>query len=270
MGPWATPDQRELARHKLGLDKPVYVQYVIYLRNAAHGDLGRSIHSGESVTALIEHALPYTLLLGVVALVFSHLIAIPMGVLAAVKQNSLVDQLAMGFAMIGLAIPAFWLALLLILLFSIQLRWLPAIGSGSWQHLVLPAATLALEGTALTARMTRSATLEVLRQDYIRVARAKGLQEKRVVYGHAVRNALIPIISLLGLRLGLVVGGAVIVEQIFAWPGMGRLLVQGILNRDYPVVQAVLVLLGIAVILSSLLADVLYSLADPRVRQAQR
>jgi ABC-type dipeptide/oligopeptide/nickel transport system permease component len=270
LGPWATPDQKELARHKLGIDKPVYVQYGIYLRNAAHGDLGRSIHSGETVAALIEHALPYTLLLGVVALVVSHLIAIPMGVLAAVKQNSLVDQLAMGFAMVGLAIPAFWLALLLILLFSIHLRWLPAIGSGSWQHLVLPATTLALEGTALTARMARSATLEVLRQDYIRVARAKGLREKRVIYGHAVRNALIPIISLLGLRLGLIVGGAVIVEQIFAWPGMGRLLVQGILNRDYPVVQAVLVLLGIAVILSSLLADLLYTLADPRVRYARR
>jgi ABC-type dipeptide/oligopeptide/nickel transport system permease component len=270
LGPFATPDQKEMARKKLGLDRPVYVQYGIYLRNVAHGDLGSSIRSGKDVSALIGHALPYTLLLGGVSLLIAYVVAIPMGVLAAVKQNTIVDQVAMGFAMIGMAIPAFWLALLLILLFAVNLHWFPAIGAGSWKHLVLPAAALALEGTALTARMTRSSTLEVLRQDYVRVARAKGLRENKVIYGHALKNALIPIISLLGLRLGWIVGGAVIIEQIFAWPGMGRLLVEGILNRDYPVVQAVLVLLGISVILASLLADVLYALADPRVRHAQR
>jgi peptide/nickel transport system permease protein len=270
IGPFATPDQKELARKKLGLDKPTYVQYAIYLKNVAHGDFGRSTRSGKSVTALIGHALPYTLLLGGVSLVVAYLVAIPVGMVAAVRQNTIVDQLAMGFAMIGMAIPAFWLALLLILLFAVQLNWLPAIGAGSWRHLVLPAATLGLEGTALTARMTRSATLEVLRQDYVRVARAKGLSERTVIYGHAFKNALIPLISLLGLRLGWIVGGAVIVEQIFAWPGMGRLLVEGILNRDYPVVQAVLVILGISVILASLLADVLYALVDPRVRHARR
>jgi ABC-type dipeptide/oligopeptide/nickel transport system permease component len=270
LGPWATPDQKEMARKELGLDKPVYVQYLIYLGNAAHGDLGLSIRSGKSVSALIGHALPYTLLLGGVSLFLAYLIAVPMGLLAAVKQNSIIDQAAMAFSMIGMAIPAFWLALLLLLLFAVKLHWLPAIGADSWQHLILPAATLGLEGTALTARLTRSATLEVLRQDYVRVARAKGLREQSVVYGHALKNAMIPLVSLLGLRLGWIVGGAVIVEQIFAWPGMGRLLVEGILNRDYPLVQAVLVLLGIAVILASLLADVLYALVDPRVRHAMR
>jgi ABC-type dipeptide/oligopeptide/nickel transport system permease component len=266
LGPFATPDQRELAREKLGLDKPTYVQFGLYLKHAVQGDLGHSTRSGEEVTALIGHALPYTLLLGGTALLIAYLIAIPMGVLAAIRQNSLVDQAAMGFAMIGMTIPAFWLGLLLILLFAVRLNWLPAIGAGGWQHLILPAATMALEDTALTARMARSSTLEVLRQDYVRVARAKGLSQRRVIGGHALRNALIPIISLFGLRLGWIVGGAVVVEQIFAWPGMGRLLVESILNRDYPVVQAVLVLLGIAVILASLLADLLYALVDPRVR----
>jgi ABC-type dipeptide/oligopeptide/nickel transport system permease component len=270
LGPFATPDQKVLATHKLGLDRPVYVQYVLYLKAAAEGDLGRSVRSGKPVTDLIGHALPNTLLLGMLALVVAHLIAVPMGVLAAVKQNSIIDQATMGFAMIGMAVPVFWLGLLLVLTFSVYLNWLPAIGTGSWRNLVLPATALALEGTALTARMTRSATLEVLRQDYIRVARAKGLGERSVVALHAFRNAMIPIISLLGLRLGWIVGGAVIVEEIFAWPGMGRLLVESILHRDYPVVEAVLILLGMCVILASLLADVLYAVVDPRVRHAQR
>jgi ABC-type dipeptide/oligopeptide/nickel transport system permease component len=266
LGPFATPDQRAMAEEKLGLDKPTYVQFLLYLKHAGEGDLGQSTRSGEQVTALIGNALPYTLLLGGTSLLVAYLIALPLGVLAAIKQNSLIDQAAMGFAMIGMTVPAFWLGLLLILLFAVQLQWLPAIGAGGWQHLILPAATMALEDTALTARMARSSTLEVLRQDYVRVARAKGLSQGRVIRGHALRNALIPIVSLLGLRLGWVVGGAVVVEQIFAWPGMGRLLVESILNRDYPVVQAVLVLLGISVILASLLADVLYAIVDPRVR----
>ncbi|MCA9858838.1 MAG: ABC transporter permease [Thermomicrobiales bacterium] len=270
LGPFATPEQKVLATKKLGLDKPVYVQYALYLKNVGQGDLGLSTRSGKPVTDLILHALPYTLMLGGVALAISYLLAIPMGILSALRQNTFVDQFCMMFALIGMAIPAFWLGLLLILVFSVRLNWLPAIGADSWRHLILPAFALALEGTALTARLTRSATLEVLRQDYIRVARAKGLNERKVIWGHALRNAMIPIISLTGLRLGWIVGGAVIVEQIFAWPGMGRLLVESILNRDYPVVQAVLVLLGISVVLANLIADVLYALVDPRVRHASR
>lgn len=270
LGPFATPEQKTLATKKLGLDKPVYIQYLRYLQQIGDGDLGTSIRSGKPVSELIVHALPYTLLLGGVSMAISYLIAIPMGVVSALRQNTIVDQLCMMFALIGMAIPAFWLGLLLILIFSVRLNWLPAIGADSWRHLILPAVALSLEGTALTARLTRSAMLEVLRQDYVRVARAKGLSERRTLWGHALRNAMIPIISLAGLRLGWIVGGAVIVEQIFAWPGMGRLLVESILNRDYPVVQAVLVLLGITVILSSVLADVLYALVDPRVRHASR
>jgi ABC-type dipeptide/oligopeptide/nickel transport system permease component len=202
LGPFATPDQREMATEKLGLDQPIYVQYWRYMQGVFHGDLGQSTRSGKDVSDLIKHAMPYTLLLGGTSLIIAHLIAVPMGIVAAVKHNTFIDQAAMGFAMIGMAIPAFWLGLLLILFFAVDLKWLPAIGAESWKNLVLPALTLSLEGTALTARMTRSSTLEVLRQDYIRVARAKGLSERRTVRIHAVRNALIPIISLLGLRLG--------------------------------------------------------------------
>lgn len=270
VGPYASMEQRELARQKLGLDQPIPLQYLTYLRNALQGDLGRSLKSGKEVTLLIRDTLPNTLLLGGVALVVAYGVAIPLGVMAAVRQNTLLDQLAMGFALLGIAVPPFWLGLILILVFAVGLHWLPATGSGSWQHVILPALTLGLEGTALTARMTRSSMLEVLRQDYVRAARAKGLRDRQVVFLHAMKNALIPIISLLGLRMGWVVGGAVIVETVFAWPGIGRLLVEGILNRDYPVVQGVLVMLGASVMIANLIADGLYTLADPRIRYAAR
>ena len=269
LGPFSTPDQQERAKRELGLDKPIYVQYGIFLGNAVRGDFGRSIKSGKPVTALIKDTLPNTLLLGTIALLIAYAIAIPMGMMAAVRQNTLLDQAAMGFAMLGMAVPHFWLGLLLILVFAVNLHWLPGSGIGTWKHLVLPALTLGLEGTALTSRMTRSSMLEVLRQDYVRVARAKGLRESTVIYRHALRNALIPIISLLGLRLGYLVGGAVVVEAIFAWPGIGRLLVDSILARDYPVVQGVLVMLGLSVIFANLLADVLYAFADPRIKEAR-
>jgi peptide/nickel transport system permease protein len=269
LGPFSTPDQQERAKRELGLDKPIYVQYGIFLKNAMRGDFGRSIKSGKPVTALVRDTLPNTLLLGTIALLIAYGIAIPMGMMAAVRQNTLLDQAAMGFAMLGMAVPHFWLGLLLILVFAVNLHWFPGSGIGTWKHLVLPAMTLGLEGTALTSRMTRSSMLEVLRQDYVRVARAKGLRESAVIYRHALRNALIPIISLLGLRLGYLVGGAVVVEAIFAWPGIGRLLVDSILARDYPVVQGVLVMLGLSVIFANLLADVLYAFADPRVKEAR-
>ncbi len=266
VGPWATPEMRELARRKLGLEKPIYVQYAIYIQKAFGGDLGRSIKSGKEVTLLIRDTLPNTLVLGAAALAIAYLVAIPIGVMAAVKQSTLLDQAAMGFALLGIAVPNFWLGLLLILVFSLGLRWLPATGSGTWQHLVLPAIALGLQYTAIVARMTRSSVLEVLRQDYIRASRAKGLPEMKVVYVHALKNAVIPIISLMGLHLGGMVGGAVIVETVFAWPGIGHMLVNAIINRDYPVVQGILTMLGIAVVLANLLADVLYTLADPRIQ----
>ncbi len=266
VGPYATAEQRELARQKLGLDKPIAVQYAIYLQNAVGGDLGRSIKTGKEVTALIGDTLPNTLLLGGVALTFAYLLAIPIGVLAAVRQNTLVDQGAMAVALIGISVPNFWLGLLLILTFAVGLRWFPATGSGTWAHLVLPSITLGLQYTAIVARMTRSSVLEVLRQDYIRALHAKGLERSKVIYVHALKNAVIPIISLMGLHISAVVGGSVIVETIFAWPGMGQLLINSIIGRDFPVVQGVLTLLGVAVLLANLLADVLYTLADPRIK----
>jgi ABC-type dipeptide/oligopeptide/nickel transport system permease component len=266
IGPYATAEQRELARQKLGLDKPLVVQYATYVGNAMNGDLGRSIKSGKEVTALIRDTLPYTLLLGGVALTFAYLLAIPMGVLAAVRQNTWVDQGSMAIALIGISVPNFWLGLLLILTFAVGLRWLPATGSGTWAHLVLPSIALGLQYTAIVARMTRSSVLEVLRQDYIRALHAKGLHRGKVIYVHALKNAVIPIISLMGLHISAVVGGSVIVETIFAWPGMGQLLINSIVGRDFPVVQGVLTLLGIAVLLANLAADVLYTFADPRIK----
>ena len=266
LGPWATAEQREAARVQLGLDQPILVQYWRYMERAFAGDLGRSIKSGKEVAVLIRDTVPNSLMLGGLALLLAYGIAIPLGVIAAVKQNTAIDQGAMAFALVGISIPNFWLGLLLVLVFAVQLRWLPATGSGTAAHLVLPAVTLGLQYTAIVARMVRSSVLEVLRQDFVRTLRAKGLRPGRIVYLHALKNAVIPVISLLGLHIGGVVGGAVIVETIFAWPGMGSMLVNAIIARDYPIVQAVLTLLGIAVLLANLLADVLYAAADRRIK----
>ena len=266
LGPWATMEQREAARVQLGLDQPILVQYWRYMERAFQGDLGRSIKSGKEVAVMIRDTVPNSLLLGGTALLLAYSIAIPLGVMAAVRQNTVVDQGAMGFALIGISVPNFWLGLLLVLVFAVYLRWLPATGSGTAAHLVLPAITLGLQYTAIVARMVRSSVLEVLRQDFVRTLRAKGLRQNRIIYLHALKNAVIPVISLLGLHIGGVVGGAVIVETIFAWPGMGAMLVNAIIARDYPIVQAVLTLLGIAVLLANLLADVLYATADRRIK----
>jgi ABC-type dipeptide/oligopeptide/nickel transport system permease component len=266
VGPYASDEQRELARKELGLDRPIVVQYGIYLGRVLHGDLGRSLKSGKQITDLVRDTLPNSLMLGGLALGFAYLIAIPLGVVAAVRQNTVVDQGAMAFALLGISIPNFWLGLLLVLLFAVNLRWLPATGSGSAAHFILPAITLGLQYTAIVARMTRSAILEVLRQDFVRTLHAKGLRRWRVVYLHALKNAIIPVVSLLGLHLGGIVGGSVIVETIFAWPGMGLLLVNSITGRDYPVVQAVLTLLGCAVLVANVAADLLYAAADRRIK----
>jgi len=266
IGPYATTEQRIMATQSLGLDKPIAEQYAIYLASVLHGNLGRSIKSGKEITALLAETVPNSLLLGGVALALAYLTAIPLGVIAAARQNSMIDQGAMTFALIGIAVPNFWLGLLLVMAFAVGLRWLPATGAGGISHLVLPAVTLGLQYTAIVARMTRSSVLEVLRQDFVRTLHAKGLRPGRIVYGHVLKNAVIPIISLAGLHIGGIIGGAVIVETIFAWPGVGQLLVNSILGRDYPVVQAVLTLLGIAVLLANVLADALYALADRRIR----
>ena len=266
VSPFAPKELRDQVRERLGLDKPVYVQYLIFLRNAFQGDLGRSIKTGDSVLQEIGKRAPATLQLGLTALIISYVIALPLGIISAMKPESFVGIGAMMVGVIGISVPAFWLGLLLILSFSVALKWFPVTGYKSIRHLVLPSITLAAEGTALNLRMIRSSMLEVLRQDYIATARSKGISEWAVILKHALRNAMAPIITLLGLRIGWLIGGAIIVEMVFAWPGIGRLLVNSILDRDYPVAQAVMILLISCVVLGNLAADLLYVLVDPRIK----
>jgi peptide/nickel transport system permease protein len=252
-------------RVRLGLDKPLPIQYFFFVGRVLHGDFGQSVLTGANVTTLIGQRLPSTLELGVAALLLSYLIAMPLGVVAALRRGKLADHGAMTVAHVGMGVPDFWLGIMLVLLFSLYLGWLPSSGNDSPRSLILPTIALSAQGVAISARVMRSAMLEVLGQDFVRTLRAKGLPE-RAVLGHALRNALLPSISLFGLRLGWLIGGAVIVETVFAWPGVGRLLVDSVLHRDYPVVQGVAFLLGTSVILANLLGDVLYALANPRVR----
>jgi ABC-type dipeptide/oligopeptide/nickel transport system permease component len=252
-------------RVRLGLDKPLPIQYLLFIGRVLHGDFGQSVLTGANVTTLIGQRLPNTLALGVAALLLSYLIAMPLGVVAALRRGKLADHGAMTVAHVGMGVPDFWLGIMLVLLFSLYLGWLPSSGNDSPRSLILPTIALSAQGVAISARVMRSAMLEVLGQDFVRTLRAKGLPE-RAVLGHALRNALLPSISLFGLRLGWLIGGAVIVETVFAWPGVGRLLVDSVLHRDYPVVQGVAFLLGTSVILANLLGDVLYALANPRVR----
>lgn len=266
LGEMTTQEAYDRARHELGLDKPLFVQYFSFLARLIRFDLGKSIIQKQEVTSLLAVKLPNTLSLTFSAFVFSYLLGILLGALAAVKQDSLFDYMSMGFAILGVSVPQFWLGFLLISLFSVRLHWLPIAGYGSVKHLILPALTLGLGGAAEVARMTRSSMLEVIRQDYIQTARAKGLPDRAVVLKHGLRNALIPIATLLGLRIGWLFGGAVVIEIVFLRPGIGRMLVDAIYMRDFPVVQGVTFVLSITVILGNLLADVLYAIINPKVR----
>jgi len=266
LGEMTTQEAYDRARHELGLDKPLFVQYFSFLARLIRFDLGKSIIQKQEVTSLLAAKLPNTLSLTFSAFVFSYLLGILLGALAAVKQDSLFDYMSMGFAILGVSVPQFWLGFLFISLFSVRLHWLPIAGYGSVKHLVLPALTLGLGGAAEVARMTRSSMLEVIRQDYMQTARAKGLPDRAVVLKHGLRNALIPIATLLGLRIGWLFGGAVVIEIVFLRPGVGRMLVDAIYMRDFPVVQGVTFVLSITVILGNLLADVLYTIINPKVR----
>jgi peptide/nickel transport system permease protein len=268
-------------RHKLGLDRPVLVQYVYWLGNTVQGNWGYSLKSRAPVTQEIFSRLPNTLLLGGIALLITLILAIPIGMLSAIKRYSILDYTATVGAFLGISIPGFWFALLLIQVFSNDLRWLPSVGmqtfgrnmSGTEQftdvlsHLVLPVLALSVVEIAYWARYQRSSLLEVLHQDYIRTARAKGLQERWVIWKHAFRNSLIPMVTLLGLTLPDLVNGSYIIETVFGWPGMGRLGVSSILQRDYPVVMGVTMLSALLVVSGNLIADVLYALIDPRIHQ---
>jgi len=265
-GPHATKDVVEQVRIQLGLDKHPVTQYVIFLKNIFRGDLGTSSRTGLPVTQEIMARFPNTLLLALASILVATVLGVLTGIIAGVKQNSKFDYLSMLVALFGISMPVFWLGLMLMLLFSIQLGWFPAVGADSFKHLVLPAITLGANSTAIIARMTRSSMLEVIRLDYIRTARAKGLTERLVIWRHALKNALIPVVTVIGLQTGTLLGGAVLTEIVFAWPGIGRLLVESILSRDYPVIQGVVLLVATLFIFINLIVDIIYSFLDPRIR----
>jgi len=289
LGPEGTDAERARITHLLGLDKSLATQFGIYLRNVLRGDFGRSIFLGSDVLELILIALPATLELAVLALIITVMVAVPLGVLAAVRANTLIDYAATLLALLGVSMPLFWFGVLAILLFSLQLGWLPSFGRGPglfpslgallaggspgdvWsalKHALLPSLTLAFGSIALVARLVRSAMLEVIRLDYVRTARAKGLAERKVINKHALRNALLPVVTVIGLQFGTLLGGAVITETIFAWPGLGRLIVGAISQRDFPVIQGGVIFVAIAVSIVNLLVDLSYALINPKIRYA--
>lgn len=272
-GPEAFEEDVQALRVQLGLDKPLPVQYWMFLSRAVHGDFGHSIRSTRLVSAEIKSRFPATVELAVVATGVSLTIGLVSGIVAATRQNSFLDTASMGVALLGISIPGFWLGLMLMLVFSYYLHVLPASGRGGslltlsgWRYIALPALSLGVSSAASIARMTRSSMLEVLRQDYVRTARAKGLAERVVVYTHALKNAMIPVVTLTGLHLGFLLGGAVITEQVFAWPGLGTLVVNAIWSRDFPIVQGVVMLFATTFTVINLLVDLTYALFDPRVR----
>ncbi len=261
-----TQEDIERIRAEEGFDAPMYVQYAKWLKHLLHGDLGRSLITGEPVFSEILTRFPATVELAIASMLISLLIAIPVGIVSATKQYTMIDNVSMVGALLGVSMPNFWLGLLLILLFSLYFGWFPVCGYGSLKHLVLPAITLGTGITALTTRLTRSSMLEVLRQDYIRTARAKGLSEKMIIKKHALKNALIPVVTVAGLQFGTLLEGAVIVETIFAWPGIGKLLVDSIFARDFAMVQGCVLFVAVIFVLVNLLVDVSYIFLDPRIR----
>jgi ABC-type dipeptide/oligopeptide/nickel transport system permease component len=268
LSPTALEEVRAAYRERLGLNEPIHVQYGVYLGHLLRGDLGTSIVTGKSMEELLGYYGRNSLVLGLAATLLIYAIGLPLGAVAAARRNSWLDQAITGLSVAGMGIPNFWLALLLIFLFASKLHWLPSGGCCAPNQLILPAVVLAAEGAAVTIRMTRSSMLEQLGQDFVRTHRAKGLAEHVVVYRRVFRNALIPVISLAGLRLGWLVGYALIVETIFQWPGIGYLLVDAVLRRDYPVAQFFSLLLVTVVVVANLLADVAYGVADPRISRA--
>ena len=260
-------EQIDAITRKWGLDQPWHVQYLTWLGNVFTGDLGDSvIRSGTPVTQMLADAAPVTLRLNALALTFSIALAIPLGVLAAVRRHSWIDYGSMIGSSLGIALPNYWVALMLIIVFSLNLGWLPPYGSGSWKSYVLPVAVLAAQEMAILARLTRGATIELLQQDFVTTARAKGLKEWIVVSRHVVRNAMLPIVTMIGYRIAFILSGTIVVETVFAWPGLGQLFFTSIDRLDYQVVQAIVLLLSTVVVVGNLLTDLAYAFIDPRIR----
>lgn len=265
-GQAATPEVLQAIRESLGLNRPAVIQFAYFLRNAARGDLGKSLFNGAPVTEELGQRFPRTARLALAAILVALLIGVPAGMLSATRHLSWLDSAVMIVALAGVSMPVFWLGLNLILIFAVRLQWLPAIGHETWRHLILPSFTLGAASAAIIARMTRSAMLEVLRQDYVRTARAKGVIEQTVIGRHALRNALIPVVTVVGLQLGTLLSGAVLTESVFAWPGVGRLLVDAVLARDYPIIQGTVLLIATMFVLLNVVVDMAYAVLDPRIR----
>lgn len=262
----APAEIREEFRRELGLDRPLLIQYGWFIADAVRGDLGHSYRLRQPALPLALDRLPLTAALAGAALLLAVLFAVPLGIVAAVHRNSVVDTLASGVALVGQATPVYWLGLLLILIFSVRLGWFPSMGGGTIRAMVLPTITLAVYSMARITRLTRSAVLDVLRLDYVRVARSKGISERAVLYKHVLRNAAIPIVTMIGLQLGGLLGGAVLTEVVFSWPGMGRLAVYAVYNRDFPVVQSVALVGAVLFSFINLLVDLTYAALNPQVR----
>ena len=262
-----TQEQIDAITRKWGFDRPVHEQYIRWLGNVATGDFGQSvIRTGVPVRQMLLESAPSTITLNLLALTIAIVIAIPAGIIAATRRNSIFDYLTMVGSTLGVAVPNYWIGLMLIILFSLNLGWLPPYGADRWQGYIMPVAVLALGEMAVLARMSRGATLEVLNQDYVTTARAKGLAGRIVLSRHVVRNALLPVVTMLGYRLAFVLSGTIVVETIFAWPGIGRLFIDSIFRLDYQVVQAIVLLLSTFVVIGNLLTDLTYAYIDPRIR----
>ena len=270
LGQDATPEAIYEWRAMHGLNYPLLIQYFRYIGGVFMGDFGTSFTRNVSITTEVMTRFPYTAQLASAALAFSLLIAFPIGIISAVKQNTWIDGVSMFVALLGISMPVFWLGLLLVLFFSLNLGWLPSSGANHWTSVILPGVTLGTGMMAAMARTTRSSMLEVIRQDYIRTARAKGLSNGRVIRKHAIRNALIPTLTILGIQLGNLLTGSVITETVFAWPGIGRLMIQGILARDYPMVKGCMVMFVLCFAIINLLVDLAYAFVDPRIRAQYR
>jgi len=262
----ATLEQVEEVRRANGFDRPIYVQLGIYLAKVVRGDFGDSFRYGRPAFGLVAERLPATMELATFSLVLALLVAVPAGVISATRRNSVEDQAVMVAALFGQTMPSFWLGIMLIMIFSVHLHWFPTGGRGTLLHIILPAVTLAAFSAARIARLVRSALLDVMGMDYIRTARGKGLSEKVVINRHGLRNAAIPVLTMIGLQLGYLLAGSVITETVFAWPGLGRLMVQSITNRDYPVIQAAVFMMALVVAGINIAVDMVYAYIDPRIR----
>lgn len=261
----ATPEQVEKLNHHLGLDKPLLVQYTQYITNIFQGDFGTSLKTGRPVLTEILDRFPETVKLAMFGLFIAIVLGISMGILAAKFKDSIIDKICTWFATLGVSIPSFWLGILLVMVFSVKLGWFPIANGTGFQDLVLPAVTLGVVASTMIMRLTRNGMVEVLSNDYIRTARAKGLDERIILIRHSLRNVLIPVVTVVGLQLAALLGGTVIIEQVFNWPGLGTLAIGGIMSRDFPLIQGIILFMGVVYVTINILVDVLYSLIDPRV-----